>query len=74
MSVFFVRVPRLLAVAVVRLVVEDEDVLHAHQVGHDALEHLAFGLQRVQLVAVRPCSSARRPSESSIRSRSLKAW
>ena len=34
-----------------RLVVEDEDVLHAHQVGHDALEHLAFGFQRVQFVA-----------------------
>ena len=45
------RLVRLLAVAVVRLVVEDEDVLHAHQVGHDALEHLAFGFQRVQLVA-----------------------
>ena len=35
----------------VRLVVEDEDVLHAHQVGHDALDHLAFGFERVQLVA-----------------------
>ena len=35
----------------VRLVVEHEDVLHAHQVGHDALEHLPFGFQGVQLLA-----------------------
>ena len=42
---------RLFAVAVMRLVVEHEDVLHAHQLGHDALEHLAFGLERLQLVA-----------------------
>ena len=65
---------RLLAVAVVRLVVDDEDVLHAHQVGHHALEHLAFGFQRVQLLAARPWSSERPPLDSSIRSRSLKAW
>ena len=44
-----------------RLVVEHEDVLHAHQLGHHALEHLAFGFQRLQLVAVRPWSSARPP-------------
>ena len=70
-----VRVVRLLAVAVVRLVVDDEDVLHAHQVGHDALEHLAFGLQRVRISSpVRPLSSWRPPLESSMRSRSLKAW
>jgi hypothetical protein len=31
------------AVAVVRFVVDGQDVFHAHQVGHDALEHLAFG-------------------------------
>lgn len=42
---------RLLAVAVMRLVVQDEDVLHAHQLGHDALDHLPFGLQRVGLGA-----------------------
>ena len=51
LEVLVVLVGRLLAVAVVRLVVEDEDVLHAHQVGHDALEHLAFGLERVELLA-----------------------
>ena len=65
---------RLLAVAVVRLVVEHEDVLQAHQVGHDPLEHLAFGFQRVQLLAVALEAARGRPSESSIRSRSLKAW
>jgi hypothetical protein len=36
---------------VVRLVVEHEDVLQAHQVGHDPLDHLAFGFQRVQFFA-----------------------
>ena len=72
-QVLIVRVFRLLAVAVVRLVVEDEDVLHAHQVGHDALDHLAFGFQRVQFLAVRPCRSWRPPLDSSMRSRSLKA-
>ena len=41
----------LLAVAVVGFVVEDQDVLQAHQVGHDALEHLAFGFERVQFFA-----------------------
>jgi hypothetical protein len=46
---------------VVRLVVEDEDVLHAHQLGHDALEHLAFGLQRLQLSPRQPSSSSRVP-------------
>ena len=74
-QVLVVCVFRLLAVAVVRLVVEDEDVLHAHQVGHHALEHLAFGFQRVR--APRRCgpeAAARPPSESSMRSRSLKAW
>ena len=40
----FVLVARFAAVAVVALVVHDEDILHVHQVGHDALEHLAFGL------------------------------
>ena len=42
---------RLLAVAVVRLVIDDEDVLHPHQVGHHALNHLAFGFLRVQFLA-----------------------
>ena len=74
LQVLVVGLVRLLAVAVVRLVVEDQDVLHAHQVGHDALEHLAFGLQRVRAPRRRPWSSARPPFESSMRSRSLKAW
>jgi hypothetical protein len=39
---------------VVRLVIDDEDILHAHQVGHYALEHLAFGLLRVQFLTTRP--------------------
>ena len=73
LQVLVVRFLRLFAVAVVRLVVEDEDVLHAHQLGHDPLEHLAFGLERVERLARAPWSSARPPLESSIRSRSLKA-
>ena len=60
LQVFVVRLFRLLAVAVVRLVVEDEDVLHAHQVGHHALEHLAFGFQRVQFLACALEAVARR--------------
>ena len=39
---------RLLAVAVMRLVVEDDDVLQPHQVAAGALQHLAFGFERVQ--------------------------
>jgi hypothetical protein len=58
---------------VVGLVVEHEDVLHAHQVGHDPLEHLAFGLERLQLLAA-ALGAARPPLDSSMRSRSLKAW
>ena len=64
----------LLAVAVVGLVVEDQDVLQAHQVGHDALDHLAFGFERVQLLRRGPGAGTRPPLESSSRSRSLKAW
>jgi hypothetical protein len=48
---FFVGVFRFLAVAVMRFVVDDEDVLHAHQVGHHALEHLAFGFERLGFFA-----------------------
>ncbi len=51
LQVLVVGVFRLLPIAVVRLVVDDEDVLHAHQVGHHALDHLAFGFQRVQFLA-----------------------
>ena len=45
----FVRIRRLLPVAVVRLVVQRQHVLHAHQLGHHALEHLSFGFERLQL-------------------------
>ena len=45
-----VLVGRLLAVTVVRLVVQDEDVLQPHQPGHGPLEHLPLGLQRVRTV------------------------
>ena len=41
----FVGVFRFFPVAVVCLVVYHEDVLHAHQIGHHALEHLAFCFQ-----------------------------
>ena len=34
----------------VRFVVEDHDILHPHQVRHDALDHLAFGFLRVERV------------------------
>jgi hypothetical protein len=37
----------LLAIAMVCLVVEYEDALHTHQVGHNPLEHLAFGFQGI---------------------------
>jgi hypothetical protein len=59
---------------VVRLVVDDEDVLHAHQVGHHPLEHLAFGFERVQLFAAAALQQLPPPLASSMRSRSLKAW
>ena len=41
----------LLAVAVMRLIVQHQDVLHAHQIGHDPLEHLPFGFEGVQFFA-----------------------
>jgi hypothetical protein len=64
----------LLAVAVVGLVVDDHDVLHAHEVGHDALEHLAFGFQGVEFLAAASLQRRRPPLDNSRRSRSLKAW
>jgi hypothetical protein len=33
-----------------RLVVHDEDVFHAHKIGHYALEHLPFGFHGVQFL------------------------
>ena len=64
LELFVVLRDRLLAVAVVRLVVEDEDVLHAHQVGHDALDHLAFGLQRVERRRRAPEAACARPTRA----------
>ena len=32
-----------------RLVIEGHDASHAHELGHDPLEHLAFGLDRLDL-------------------------
>ena len=40
----FLIAERLLAVAVVRFIVDHQHLLHAHQLAHDALQHLAFGL------------------------------
>jgi hypothetical protein len=45
---------RLLPVTVMRLVVEDEDVLQPHQLRHRPLEHLPLGLQRVEIVPDAP--------------------
>jgi hypothetical protein len=39
---------------VVCLVVDGEDVLHPHQLGHDAPQHLPLGLEGAQLLAVPP--------------------
>lgn len=36
---------------VVRLIVDGQDVLHAHQAGHDPLDHLALGFQRFRGLA-----------------------
>ena len=44
----------LLAVTVMRLIVDDEHTAQPHQVRHDALEHLAFGFKRIELLAVPP--------------------
>ena len=52
MSSSIVVVAGLLAIAMMRLVVDDDDVLQAHQFFAGALEHLAFGLLGVdRLVA-----------------------
>ena len=32
-------------------VVDGQDVLHAHQVGHHPLQHLAFGFERIEFLA-----------------------
>jgi hypothetical protein len=51
LQVFVVLVARLRAVTMVGLIVQHEDALEAHQLRHDALEHLPFALQRVQRLA-----------------------
>ena len=58
LEVGFVRIARLLAVAVVSLVVEHEHVLLAHEVRHDALEHLPLGLEGVQLATAAPAQQS----------------
>ncbi len=47
-QVFIVVCGRLLAIAMVGFVVEYQDVLQAHQVGHYPLQHLAFGFERIE--------------------------
>lgn len=36
----------LFAIAMVRLIIKNEDLFHSHELGHDTLQHLAFGLER----------------------------
>ena len=43
-----------LAIAVVRLVVDGENVFHPHQVGHHPLNHLAFGFLSIQFLTDAP--------------------
>ncbi len=54
----FVLAGPLLAVAVVRLVVQGEDALEPHQARHDTLEHLPHGLLRRQVRAGAPQQGA----------------
>ena len=51
LQVFDIVILRPLAVAVMGLVVEHDDVLEAHQFGHDALDHLPFGFKRLERLA-----------------------
>ena len=48
LEVFLQRIARLLAIAVVRFIVDRQNILHAHQLGHDTLEHLPLGFDRVE--------------------------
>ena len=41
---------RLLAIAVVRLIIENHDILHAHEFGHHPLQHLPLGLQSCERI------------------------
>ena len=49
------------AVAVMPFVVERHDILHAHQLRHDAAERLPFGLGRPHRLAGSPADEAARP-------------
>jgi len=44
----------LLAIAVVRLIVEDHDALHPHEIRHEALEHLGFAIDEFREMKMRP--------------------
>lgn len=39
------------AVTVMRLVVQDEDVFHAHKVRHHSLKHLTLGFKGIQIIS-----------------------
>jgi len=56
-----------------RLIVDDKNVLYAHQVRHDALDHLAFGFKRLRFLACTALKQLAPPLEISMRSRILKA-
>ena len=73
-NILFDWIAGLLAIAVVGLVVEYQDVLQAHQVRHDPLDHLAFGFFSVISGSPRPWRRDRPPLEMSSRSRNLNAW
>ena len=47
----FLLVARLFAIAVVGLIVEHQDLLDSHELGHDPLEHLPLGLQGLERFA-----------------------
>ena len=51
LQVGIVKIAGFFTVAVVSLVVHDQDVAQPHQVGHHPLKHLALGFERVEFVA-----------------------
>ena len=58
----------------VGFVVDDQDVLQAHQIGHDPLDHLAFGFQGVEFLSAALQERAAALRRAPCVSRSLKAW
>jgi len=48
LQIFFLVLWRFGTVAMMSFVIENEDALHSHQVGHHSLDHLAFRFQRIQ--------------------------